>query len=111
MKSLLHTLLATSAPLLAMVAPLNQVLFMGLHTTAPIVVTSLGTAFNAAGATLTLAITVPAGAAIIVSASEYNVTTGGTLSNTTNGAYTAVKTQSDVVTQLTAFVFLNSAAL
>jgi hypothetical protein len=75
-------------------------------------VTDLTNNISTAGATLTLALTsIPAGAAIILGAGEYNTQVVGTLSDGTNGAYTNAKTQSNAAPSvLNLFYFLNSAA-
>jgi len=78
-----------------------------------VAVTDLTSASNAAGATLTLSITVPAGALICVLVNELASTTSGSMSDATNGSYTAGPTQ--VLTGNVGigqiYYFMNSAAL
>lgn len=76
-------------------------------------ITSIVSATSSAGATQTAAITVPAGAAIVIGVSEFSTTTIGTLSDATNGAYTLATTKLNATAPSTVgiFYFLNSQAL
>jgi len=71
----------------------QKIMVGGGHRPNPIIVTNIGTASNTSGATVTLTgVTVPAGALIFVVAVEYiggTNTTGGSISDATNGSYTA----------------------
>jgi hypothetical protein len=78
-----------------------------------VVVADLGSAQNSAGATLTLSITVPAGALICVVASEVTSASAGTMADATNGAYSVATSgaMSGAAGFGTVFYFANSAAL
>lgn len=78
-----------------------------------VAVTDLTSASNSAGATLTLSITVPAGALIVVIVSEVTSAAAGTMADATNGAYTLGTSgaMSGAAGFGMVFYFANSAAL
>lgn len=83
----------------------------GIGVRPPPAATTLNTASNTSGATLTLAITVPANAAIGVCVNEFSGT-DGTMADATNGAYTKVTSVADTDgTKTQMFVFYSSASL
>lgn len=83
-------------------------------TALPPAVTSIGSNSNITGATLTQSTgVIPAGASIVVCVQEFGSSSANNMSDSVNGAYTLVNSQSDVTgPSVTAvFAFLNSAAI
>src|SRR6516162_866818 len=76
-------------------------------------VNDLASTSGAAGATLTMSITVPAGALIVVVAAEVTSASAGSMADATNGAYTLASSgaMSTAAGFGMVFYFMNSAAL